>query len=258
MAEGQAEGLGQPVEEERLRGAVGADQEDRRLGGEGGQDGRLEGVPPGDTEGAEQSRSLPGGLPTWCGSSHGRLLLLEKTPGSAGPPRRTLRCPDLGLTAAGTTSPFPGAPCAAGSGKAPWDVRPGCRGRPPGRPTPDVEFQSTSPAPAAAGPFGILRDSARDRRLDRRGPTAPDSPPRRGRRRERRDSWRAVSFSWRTLRLLRVVVPQLTPGAARADGGRRAPPRDCPRLSQRPEGEKPRSTAFSKAGTASSCRPRLP
>src|SRR5439155_20754874 len=61
---------------------------------------------------------------------HGCPSLSGKTPGGAGPPRRTLRCP-------GSRRDHISRPSDPG-GKAPWDVRPGCRTRGM-RVAPDVE-----------------------------------------------------------------------------------------------------------------------
>ena len=54
MPAGEAERLGQADEEERLGGAVRADEEERRLGGECREDDGLEVIPADDGEGTEE------------------------------------------------------------------------------------------------------------------------------------------------------------------------------------------------------------
>src|SRR5206468_4201910 len=67
----------------------------------------------------------------------------KKTPGCAGPPRRTLRYPGC---LSGVTSPAELDP----TGMAPWDVRPGCRARIV-RATPDVESSIREMRPLRKG-----------------------------------------------------------------------------------------------------------
>jgi hypothetical protein len=125
VAEGERERLREALQDEGLRAAVGADQENRGLGRERGEDGRLEGAPPGDAERAED----PPGSGGDSGAGHGRLLTSRRHPEARG-----LRAGHF-VAAAGLFGrrghiSQTRALARPGSGKAPWVGRPGCRGLP--------------------------------------------------------------------------------------------------------------------------------
>jgi len=162
-------------------------------GGERGEDRRLERIPAGDPESAQEPAGAGSAGVSVMASSH-----LEKTPGSAGLRAfraGTLRCPFRPLQAAGATSREPGAPSRR-------RVRKGTLGCPPRLP---------GTAACAAGPLRMSRASLAQLPVGR-GPVRLRGP--------RRPGYVALAASTASAR----TCPgrrQLPATASRNDGGAR-------------------------------------